>query len=210
MSKSTFEEFIRALRAELVDGVTVNGPVLATDVFRVNGVELGVRVEQLSETHALVTDGSEAWSALWMSGLVDSRLRSADQQRFERVAASLGMMFDVATKSFRTVAELARLGDAVKRVAVAVVTVDGWRFVLDPVSEHTKSVTSDKVIRRVKTIARAYEWKTEERAEVKLRGTDRTWTARATLARGRGQIALVSVTDDARAAAPRVLSLIHI
>lgn len=209
MSTTTFEEAIQSLRAELADRVTVSGPVVATDVFRVNGVELGVRIEQLSETCALVTDGSEAWSALWMSGLVDSRLRSVDRQRLERVADALGMTFDPATKSFRAVAELAQLGDAVKRIAVAVVTVDGWRFVLDPVSEHVQSATSDQVIRRVKAIARANEWKTEERAEVKLRGTDRTWTARATLARGRGQIALVSVSDDAHAAAPRVAAWVH-
>lgn len=194
---------VRELRRDTLHSAWVKNSVVGTGIFSAYGVELGAVVEWLDEDRMMVSDGGEAFGALWMSNLVRSRMGASERERFERVATKFGVRFDAQRKTFSSLASRATFADVVKRIAAVTLVVDGWRFVLEPVRRTEDVAQSSRIVDRVSKLGESRDWVTQEHVPVQV-GPDHCWTARAALVRKASSVALVMLSDEPAEVGPRV------
>jgi len=198
-------KLLRALRREVLSRGWVKNSVVGSGLFNANGVEVGVSVDWVDTERVNVSDGGDAWSGLWMSNLVRKPLRTYEVDRFDRVAKGFGLKFNQQSKALEQLLVPAQdFAEVALRVAAASLVVDGWRFVLEPHRRVEEAVQTRRVIEQVTKFGKEKEWRVDERVEIDLARHDRTWTARAALARDRSRVAIIPLSDDAADVAPRV------
>lgn len=184
---------LRALEADARASVWARDSVVGSGFFNANGVEVGVVVEWFGDDCLLVTDGGEAWAALSSSSLVHSRPTSQERDRFDAVARKFDLQFSWDERRFKRFCDVAGFPDVAKRVAVASIVVDGWRFLLEPVRAD-ESVRTRQIVERVTRIGTERDWSIQQNADVRTK-TNRSFRARATLERARARIAVVPLQD---------------